>query len=163
VQRQGQHGSERSQEDKPYPNHIFMAVIWGRDRPKFGTPETLLGKQVCTTGVIKLYRERPEIILHDPSQLTQANGEAIYFRRRRFAPQKGPSPHALTSRLCRDALDGNWLPGAICWRGFHHTPRTARMTTSKARACGKAFSRGTEEPPSLRALPTVVRRSQCLM
>jgi hypothetical protein len=58
--------------DKPYPNHIFTGVIWGSDRPKFGTPETsLLGKPVCMTGVIKLYHARPEIILRDPSQLTQ--------------------------------------------------------------------------------------------
>jgi len=57
---------------KPYPNHIFTAVIWGSDRPKFGTPETsLLGKLVCTTGVIKLFRGRPEIILRNPNQLTQ--------------------------------------------------------------------------------------------
>jgi DNA/RNA endonuclease YhcR with UshA esterase domain len=57
--------------DKPYPNQIFTAVIWGSDRPKFGTPESLSGKSIWTTGVIKLYRGRPEIILHDPSQLVQ--------------------------------------------------------------------------------------------
>jgi len=56
--------------DKPYPNQIFTAVIWGSDRPKFGTPESLLGKSICTTGMIKLYHGRPEIIIHDPSQLT---------------------------------------------------------------------------------------------
>jgi hypothetical protein len=39
---------------KPYPNHVFTAVIWGSDRPKFGT----------------LFRARPEVILHDPAQLT---------------------------------------------------------------------------------------------
>jgi DNA/RNA endonuclease YhcR with UshA esterase domain len=58
--------------DKPYPNAPFTAVIFGSDRPKFGTPETLLrGKRVCVTGQIRDYRGKPEIILNDPSQLTQ--------------------------------------------------------------------------------------------
>jgi len=58
--------------DKAYPDQTFTAVIWGSDRSKFGTPESaLLGKQVCATGVIQLFRGRPEVILHEPSQLTQ--------------------------------------------------------------------------------------------
>jgi hypothetical protein len=58
--------------DKPHPNEIFTVVIWGENRPKFGTPEkSLQGKKVCTTGVIQLYHRRPEVILRDPSQLTQ--------------------------------------------------------------------------------------------
>jgi hypothetical protein len=58
--------------DKPYPNQAFTIVIWGADREKFGTPETsLLGKQVCASGVIQLFRGRPEVVVHDPSQLTQ--------------------------------------------------------------------------------------------
>src|SRR5215471_5956004 len=53
--------------DKPHPHQIFTVVIWGRDRSKFGTPEkTLSGKWICATGVIKLYRRSPEIILHEP-------------------------------------------------------------------------------------------------
>ena len=58
--------------DKPYPNARFTAVIFGSDRPKFGTPETSLrGKRVCVTGQIRDYRGKPEIILNDPSQLTE--------------------------------------------------------------------------------------------
>src|SRR5215472_4852885 len=58
--------------DKPYPNAPFTAVIFGSDRPKFGTPETSLrGKRVCVTGQIRDYRGKPEIILSDPSQLTE--------------------------------------------------------------------------------------------
>jgi len=58
--------------DKPYPNQIFTALVWGSDRPKFGEPEkTLMGKRICVTGPIELYREKPEIILHDPGQLTE--------------------------------------------------------------------------------------------
>jgi hypothetical protein len=61
--------------DKPYPNQIFTALIWGSDRPKFGEPErTLLDKRICVTGAIELYREKPEIFLHDPAQLSEEGG-----------------------------------------------------------------------------------------
>ena len=57
--------------ERPYPNAVFTAVIFGGDRPKFGAPEkSLEGARVCVTGVIRLYRGRPEMILNDPSQLT---------------------------------------------------------------------------------------------
>jgi hypothetical protein len=57
---------------KPYPNHVFTAVIFGVNRARFGTPETTLqGKRVCVSGTIRAYRGRPEIVLDDPSQLTQ--------------------------------------------------------------------------------------------
>jgi hypothetical protein len=55
---------------KPYPNHVFTAVIWGSDRPKFGTPESLAGKVICVTGEIKLFHARHEVVLHDPAKLT---------------------------------------------------------------------------------------------
>jgi DNA/RNA endonuclease YhcR with UshA esterase domain len=58
--------------DQPYPHQIFTVVIWGEDRPAFGSPEaTLMGKHICTTGRIELYRGHPEIILRSPSQLGQ--------------------------------------------------------------------------------------------
>lgn len=58
--------------DKPYPNQVFTAVIFGSDRSKFGEPEvSLQGKRICVTGAIRLYRGKPEIILHDPSQLAK--------------------------------------------------------------------------------------------
>ena len=56
---------------KPYPDQIFTAVIFGRDRGKFGTPETRRGKQICVTGEIRLYRGKPEITLTDPKQLSE--------------------------------------------------------------------------------------------
>ena len=56
--------------DEAYPDQIFTAIIWGENRAKFGTPEkTLLGKKVCVTGEIRLYKTIPEIILTDPKQL----------------------------------------------------------------------------------------------
>ena len=58
--------------DRPYPNAPFTAVIFGSDRAKFGAPETTLrGKRVCVTGQIRDYRGKPEIILKDPSQLSE--------------------------------------------------------------------------------------------
>jgi len=55
-----------------YPNQIFTAVIFGSDRAKFGEPEhSVRAKQVCVTGKIFLYEGKPEIVLHDPSQLSE--------------------------------------------------------------------------------------------
>ncbi len=60
---------------QPYPRHIFTAVIWGSERLKFGQPEvTYQGKRICVTGRIQSYRDRPEIILKDPGQLTIEGG-----------------------------------------------------------------------------------------
>ena len=57
--------------DRPYPNQIFTAVIWGSDRGRFAKPpEEFQGTRVCVTGTIKTYQGRPEIEVHDPSQLT---------------------------------------------------------------------------------------------
>lgn len=57
---------------RPSPNAIFTAVVYGDNRPKFGTPElSLLGKKICVKGQISDYHGKPEIVLTDPSQLTQ--------------------------------------------------------------------------------------------
>ena len=58
--------------DRPYPNHLFTVVIWGVDRPKFDQrPEVAFaGMRICAYGLIVPYKERPEIIVHDPGQIT---------------------------------------------------------------------------------------------
>jgi hypothetical protein len=57
---------------KPYPNSVFVALILGSDRAKFGTPEkTLQGKQICVSGKIRLYDGKPEIMLTEPKQLVE--------------------------------------------------------------------------------------------
>src|SRR5215472_15655436 len=57
---------------EPAPHAVFTAVIYGDARSKFGTPETSLrGKHVCVTGQISDYHGKPEIVLTDPSQLSQ--------------------------------------------------------------------------------------------
>jgi hypothetical protein len=55
--------------DKPYPDHVFSAVIWIEDRPKFGKPETLKGRRVCVSGLVEDYRGKPQIALRDAEQL----------------------------------------------------------------------------------------------
>ena len=61
--------------DKPYPEPIFTALIWGSDRPKFGQPEaTYKGKRMCVTGTIKSFRGVPEIVVTEPGQLREGGG-----------------------------------------------------------------------------------------
>jgi len=58
--------------DEPYRRHIFMAVIWGEDRRKFGTPEiSLKEKRVCISGLIEKYQGVPQIVLRKTSQLVE--------------------------------------------------------------------------------------------
>ncbi len=56
---------------KPYPDHIFTLVIWGRDRAKFPVPpeKAFAGKTVAT---VQVYRNKPEIIVTSPSQISVA-------------------------------------------------------------------------------------------
>jgi hypothetical protein len=56
---------------KPHPNAIFTAVIYGESRAKFGSPETSLRDKRCVTGQITYYQGKPEIVLTEPSQLSQ--------------------------------------------------------------------------------------------
>jgi hypothetical protein len=47
-------------------------VIYGDERAKFGTPRfRFAGKRISVTGPITYYWGKPEIVLTDPSQLTQ--------------------------------------------------------------------------------------------
>ena len=56
--------------DSPYPNQIFTVVIWGSDRAKFGEPEVKYArKRICVTGPKTVYREVPEQVVSDQSQL----------------------------------------------------------------------------------------------
>jgi hypothetical protein len=58
--------------DKPFPDQIFTAVIWGHDRPRFPTPpESWGGSIICVSGFITSYRDVPEIIVNHPSQISR--------------------------------------------------------------------------------------------
>ncbi len=56
--------------DKPYPNQVFTAVVWGSDRKNFSyAPESLEGRKICVTGQIEPYKGRAEIIVTGPGQI----------------------------------------------------------------------------------------------
>ncbi len=55
---------------QPYPHQVFTVVIFRDARALFGEPEwTMAGKRLCIRGEIRSYRNQPEIILNQPSQL----------------------------------------------------------------------------------------------
>jgi hypothetical protein len=55
----------------PYPDNTFTAVIFETDLPnfKYNPSEYLKDKNVCITGLVKIYKGKPEIIVNDESQL----------------------------------------------------------------------------------------------
>jgi hypothetical protein len=54
-----------------YPNQALTLLIWGDNRSHFSykPEESLKGKEVCVTGKIILYRDKPEIILSSEDQI----------------------------------------------------------------------------------------------
>ncbi len=52
-----------------FPDNAFAAVLFSSDAPKFPDIDSLEGKVIDVTGIIKLYQEHPEIILTDPAQI----------------------------------------------------------------------------------------------
>ncbi|MBF8264426.1 MAG: nucleic acid binding OB-fold tRNA/helicase-type [Dehalococcoidia bacterium] len=66
----GSRGQPTFLNDKPYPNHNFTVVIWGRDRSKFGTPErSFKGKLIRASGLVESFQGKPQIVANDPSQI----------------------------------------------------------------------------------------------
>jgi hypothetical protein len=56
--------------DAPYPNHVFTAIVWGRDRAQFQPAlESYQGKPLCVTGPVELFQQRPQVVVNSPSQL----------------------------------------------------------------------------------------------
>lgn len=54
-----------------YPNQKITLVIWEDVRKNFKeAPESLLNKKICITGRIILYKEKPEIVIERPEQVT---------------------------------------------------------------------------------------------
>ena len=56
---------------RPYPNQPFAAVIPEAARVKFKRPpeEFFKGKTICVTGLIIISRDKPQIVVNDPSQI----------------------------------------------------------------------------------------------
>jgi hypothetical protein len=65
--------------DQPSASQALTAVIYGTDRAKFGgTPESALqGQRICVTGVVSFFRQRPEMILSDPTQVSYVVPQSI--------------------------------------------------------------------------------------
>jgi hypothetical protein len=59
--------------DKPFPHHVFTAVILSSDRSKFhNTPEKYYrNKKICVSGLIEQYKGIPEIIVKFPGQMKE--------------------------------------------------------------------------------------------
>jgi hypothetical protein len=56
--------------DKPYPRHVFTAIVWGRNRGAFPyAPESLEDRQICATGLIKEYNGRAEMTVAAATQV----------------------------------------------------------------------------------------------
>jgi DNA/RNA endonuclease YhcR with UshA esterase domain len=55
--------------DKPSPDSPFSAVVFARATNRFGDLSKLQGKQVEIMGMVKQYRNKPEIILENTNQL----------------------------------------------------------------------------------------------
>jgi len=55
----------------PYPAQTFTGVIFASDVAKFTyQPEIYLkGKTICVTGTVKIYKDRPEIIINRQDQI----------------------------------------------------------------------------------------------
>ncbi len=56
----------------PFPNHSFTAVIFASAASLFPDVDSWKGKTLSVTGVVKIYRGKPEIILNSPTQVTAA-------------------------------------------------------------------------------------------
>jgi hypothetical protein len=55
---------------KPYPQHVFTTIIWGRQRSQFSYKlEELQGRHVCITGTVKVHNNIAEIEVSNPAQI----------------------------------------------------------------------------------------------
>ena len=56
---------------KPYPNQIFTVVIFEENLKNFSyiPAEQLKDKNVCLTGTIILYKDKPEIVVKNEEQI----------------------------------------------------------------------------------------------
>ena len=52
-----------------YPNAPLTLVIWGERRSQFPDIDLYKGSNVCLTGKIVLYRDKPEIVLYSRQQI----------------------------------------------------------------------------------------------
>ncbi len=57
--------------DKPFPDHAFSAIIFGKNRRNFSlAPETLVGYKACVYGKVRVYKGKAQIELVKADQLS---------------------------------------------------------------------------------------------
>ena len=57
--------------DKPFPDHDFSAIIFGKNRKNFNRePETLTGFKACVYGKVRVYKGKAQIELVTQDQLS---------------------------------------------------------------------------------------------
>ena len=58
---------------------LGLEVVYGTDRAKFGgNPEAVLqGQRICVTGFVSFFRQRPEMILSHPAQVSYVPPQSI--------------------------------------------------------------------------------------
>jgi hypothetical protein len=56
----------------PYPNQPLTIVIYEEDRAKFSSApeEAFLDKEICVTGTLQLYNEKPQMVIRRKEQIT---------------------------------------------------------------------------------------------
>lgn len=52
-----------------FPNHVFYGVIFTSSAEDFPNVESLEGRSVALTGMVDLYKGKPQIILTSPDQI----------------------------------------------------------------------------------------------
>jgi hypothetical protein len=80
--------------DRAYPNQVFTAVIWERDKTSVGAiPST---GRFCVTGLITEYRGAPEIIIHEARDwsLPSADSSPQLSNNRHYTNSGGQSVHS---------------------------------------------------------------------
>ena len=58
-----------------YPDQKLTVVIWGDVRKKFeGNPEEVFkNKQICITGKLEIYKDKPQIVIRKTDQISISN------------------------------------------------------------------------------------------
>ena len=67
----GKNGIIKLQLGGKYPSNTFTAIIFPANTTKFKTAEYYEGMDVCVTGKVTMYKDKPEIEMTDPKQLKE--------------------------------------------------------------------------------------------
>ena len=76
--------------EKPYPNEMFTAVIWERDKASVGSVPRV--GVLCVKGTITEYRGRPQIVLHRRSDWSGA--QTTLSNNRHYTNVDGQTVHS---------------------------------------------------------------------